>query len=197
MLYDPFAVLETLANGGFRWPSGSIPNFSYDFEEMSMPGRSTVPESCLITMDEITSAACSTYIAGLKAYNSCGYPVIFEPSGATGLDSRRSEAATQLMASGYVTLIKGSYMEIIHLAGMEKEEKYGEIIKTINNVDFKLVMAKQCRKLALRERCVVLATGPVYVLSDGERTVTIGNGSLFLAKAVSAIIYFSTSSGCS
>lgn len=135
-------------------------------------------------MDSITPAARDIYVAGLQAYNLKGLPVIFEPTGATGADFRRSEFAESLMTSGYVTLIKGSYTEILHLAGMGEGEK----AKGPKDREFKLEMGLKCRKLALRERCVVLATGPVYVLSDGERTAAIENGSLFLAKAVSTMI---------
>lgn len=170
--------------------SGSVPDFICDFEEMNTPGGNVVSESCLISMDSITPASCNAYLDGLKAYNLRGCPVVFEPIGATSVDFRRSEAATSLMASGYVALIKGSYLEILHLAGMDKDENYSEVLKTIKEKEFKLVIAKQCQSLALREKCVVLATGPVYILSDGERTVAIENGSLFLARAVSAIVQF-------
>lgn len=167
--------------------SGSVPHFSRDFQEMKFPGGSLVPRSCLIQMDSITPAARDTYVAGLQAYNLKGLPVIFEPAGATGADFRRSETAESLMASGYVTLIKGNYTEILHLAGLGEEERSIEKIKDTKDKNFKLEMGQECRKLALREKCVVLATGPVYVLSDGERTAAIENGSLFLAKAVSSI----------
>lgn len=168
----------------FRRRSGSVPHFSRDFQEMTLPGGDLVPQSCLIQMDSIAPAARDTYVAGLQVYNLKGLPVIFEPAGATGADFRRSEIAESLMASGYVTLIKGNYTEILHLAGLGEEEKNTGKIKDTKDKEFKLEMGKQCKKLALRERCVVLATGPVYVLSDGERTAAINNGSLFLAKTV-------------
>lgn len=167
--------------------SGSVPHFSDDFQEMKFPGGSSVPKSCLIQMDSITPAARDIYVAGLQAYNLEGLPVIFEPVGATGADFRRSEFAESLMASGYVTLIKGNYTEILHLAGLGEGENT-KSIKDIKDRELKPEMGLTCRKLALRERCVVLATGSVYVLSDGERTAAIENGSLFLAKAVSTMV---------
>lgn len=154
---------------------------------MKFPGGNSASKSCLIQMDSITPAARDIYVAGLQAYNLKGLPVIFEPTGATGTDFRRSEFAESLMASGYITLIKGNYTEILHLAGMCEGEKT-KSPKDTKDKEFKLEMGLKCRKLALRERCVVLATGPVYILSDGERTAAIENGSLFLAKAVSTMI---------
>lgn len=165
---------------------------------MNFPGGNSAPQSCLIQMDSVTSAAYSIYAAGLQAYNFKGLPVIFEPVGATGADFRRSQVAESLMSSGYVTLIKGNYTEILHLASLGEEgentetvkgEKDQEAARDGKDKEFKLEVGRQCRKLALRERCVALATGPVYVLSDGKRTAAIDNGSLFLAKAVSEIIH--------
>lgn len=152
-----------------------------------MPGGGKVPKSCLINMNLITQASLNTYVTALKAYNLKGYPVILEPEGVNGLDFRRALAAEALIASGYVTLIKGNVLEILHLSGMDKGEEYNKITKKSTPKELAVVAAKGCRKLAVRDRCVVLVTGPVCALSDGERTVTVDNGALFLAKAVSEV----------
>lgn len=67
---------------------------------------------CLIlNMGTVQSQTLENYVQALKAYNTVGGPVVFDPVGAGATELRRC-AVKHLMASGYFDIIKGNESEI-------------------------------------------------------------------------------------
>lgn len=141
--------------------------------------------SLVINMGTPTPDGISNYIRAVQAYNIIGGPVLLDPVGAGG-SSLRQEAVKKLMAGGYFDIIKGNEFEIMVVLGISKSQQRGvDSGKSDTSVAEK---ARLVKKLAARERNVVIMTGPVDVISDGDRTFLIRNGSKLLGRI--------TGSGC-
>ncbi|PGH29668.1 hydroxyethylthiazole kinase [[Emmonsia] crescens] len=134
--------------------------------------------SLLINMGTLNNESVDNYLQALRAYNDEGNPVVFDPVGAGATEIRR-KAAKQLLAGGYFDLIKGNESELIQLYGKVPGRQSGvDSGPSILNSKEKAKLAKD---LARRERNVVLLTGAVDYLSDGQRTLAIGNGHELLS----------------
>ncbi|KAG5304215.1 thiamine-phosphate pyrophosphorylase [Histoplasma capsulatum G186AR] len=133
--------------------------------------------SLLINMGTLNNESIDNYLQALQAYNAEGNPVVFDPVGAGATDVRR-KAAKQLMAGGYFDLIKGNESELIQVYGKVRGQQIGVDSgpSTLNCKE----KARLVMDLAKRERNIALLTGAVDYLSDGERTLAIGNGHSLL-----------------
>ncbi|KAI9823535.1 MAG: hypothetical protein M1819_001336 [Sarea resinae] len=141
--------------------------------------------SLVINMGTVTPEGLSNYLQALRAYNSRGGPVLFDPVGAGATHARR-DAVKVLMAGGYFDVIKGNESEIKTVAGESGVAQRGVDSGTSTLSD--LEKAKLVKHLAARESNVVLMTGKTDYLSDGERTYAISNGHEYLGNI--------TGSGC-
>ncbi|KAI9773610.1 MAG: hypothetical protein M1840_006884 [Geoglossum simile] len=142
--------------------------------------------SLVINMGTVTPAVIEDYVIALHTYNNYGGPVVFDPVGA-GATQARKDAVNRLLSEGYFDMIKGNEQEIKSVFGEEGVQQHRGVdsgSSALTDID----RAKLVKKLALRERNVILMTGPTDFLSDGERTFAISNGHEYLGKI--------TGSGC-
>jgi len=139
----------------------------------------------VINMGTATPEKINTFIAGMKAYNAVGAPVLLDPVGGGATALRRSAVKT-LLASGFFSIIKGNEGEIGAVAGTSTTQQRG--VDSGPSASTAEEKAQLVKNIALREHCIVLMTGQTDFLSDGVRTVAINNGSPFLGKI--------TGSGC-
>ncbi|OAP54778.1 hydroxyethylthiazole kinase [Fonsecaea erecta] len=139
----------------------------------------------VINMGTITPDKMEAYIAGMRAYNAAGQPVLFDPVGG-GATAVRRAAIERLLAEGFFSVIKGNEGEIGAVAGTSTMQQRGVDSGPSDSSDAQ--KAQLVEELARREHCIVLMTGKTDYLSDGTRTVAIRNGSNWLSKI--------TGSGC-
>ncbi|KAJ6151585.1 hypothetical protein N7470_007182 [Penicillium chermesinum] len=132
----------------------------------------------LINMGTLTGDSISNYLKALKAYNSRGNPVIYDPVGAAATEIRRN-AVTQLMAGGYFDLIKGNEGEIRQAWGSSAVQQRG-----VDSGPSKL------------DENLVLLTGAVDYLSDGERVIAVENGHSYLGQVTGTGCAVGSVSGC-
>lgn len=150
----------------------------------------------LINMGTLTSESVSNYQKAIKAYNTRGNPVIYDPVGAAATEIRRG-AVSQLMAGGYFDLIKGNEGEIRQVWGSNAVQQRG-VDSGPSTLDGQQ-KAALARDLARRESKyhiirsvdhnsytiignVVLMTGAVDYISDGERVIAVENGHPYLGQ---------------
>ena len=139
----------------------------------------------VVNMGTVTPDGLANYVQAIRAYNQVGGPVLFDPVGAGATTVRRQSVKT-LMGSGYFDVIKGNENEIATVLGESVVQQKGvDAGASTTNESAKVTMVK---KLAARERNVVLMTGEIDYLSDGGRTYAIKNGHRYLGKI--------TGSGC-
>ncbi len=139
----------------------------------------------VINMGTVTPDMIEVYLAGMRAYNAAGNPVLFDPVGG-GATSVRRDAIRKLLTGGFFSVIKGNEGEISAVAGSSTVQQRG--VDSGPSTSSSLEKVYLVRTLARRERCIVLMTGPTDYVSDGERSLAISNGSRWLGKI--------TGSGC-
>jgi hydroxyethylthiazole kinase len=106
--------------------------------------------------------------AGIKA-SAMGTPIILDPvgSGATPL---RTNSAKQLIAQTDIRVIRGNASEILSLRHADSKTKG---VDSVHSVD----EAADTAKILAEELQTTLAiTGPVDLITDGQRVVRVSNG---------------------
>ncbi|KAL9130467.1 MAG: hypothetical protein Q9217_001339 [Psora testacea] len=139
----------------------------------------------LVNMGTVTPDGLANYTQAIQAYNEVGGPVLFDPVGAGATVVRRNAVRT-LMGAGYFDVIKGNENEIATVLGEGMQQQKGVDSGASTSDD--TAKAQLVKKLAARERNVVLMTGSTDFLSDGKRTLAIKNGHEYLGRI--------TGSGC-
>ena len=152
---------------------------------LEAPDLAGLGGALVINMGTVTPEMRDSYLKALSAYNAVGGPVLYDPVGAGATQQRRDGVKT-LLAGGYFTVIKGNEGEIRTVAGATGFQQHGV---DSGALQLSLDERKQLvRATAARERNVVLMTGAIDVISDGERTIAISNGHPLLGEI--------TGSGC-
>ncbi|KAL1889825.1 thiamine biosynthetic bifunctional enzyme [Sporothrix stenoceras] len=159
-----------------------------------LPGSALV-----INMGTSTPESLANYVKAIGAYNAAGRPVVFDPVGAGATAVRRAAVRT-ILAAGYLDVIKGNEGEIqtVYLSGLSEEEVAAEPaglaqqrgVDGSNSLDTE-ARIRLVRRLAAREKCVVVLTGAVDYVSDsrGARVVAVEDGHPMLGQV--------TGTGCS
>ena len=141
--------------------------------------------SLVINMGTATSESLTSYLRAIRAYNRQGRPVLLDPVGA-GATMFRQIAVQTLMNGGWFQVIKGNENEIMTIAGFSNGQQKG--VDGGKSTTSHLDKARAVKKLAARERNIVVMTGATDYLSDGELVYAIFNGHSFLGQI--------TGSGC-
>ncbi|MGE5674592.1 MAG: hydroxyethylthiazole kinase [Mycobacterium leprae] len=123
-------------------------------------------------------------VAGASA-NQHGVPVVLDPVGAGGL-AVRTAAAIDLMSKIRMTAVRGNYGEILALAGTGGLVRGVDTATGDNNSAMVTRVAAAAKAVARRFGCIVAATGPIDVVSDGSRTVTVRSGHPIMGDIVGA-----------
>lgn len=120
----------------------------------------------------------AAFLAAQKA-TELGKPVIFDPV-ACGAISRKAGFAKELLEKTKVSVIKGNIGEIKYLAGYQGK------VRGVDSIDDGDSTVEACQSLAKKYNAVVAATGQVDVVTDGERTCLIENGTSMLTLITGA-----------
>ncbi|RHZ71257.1 hypothetical protein CDV55_100703 [Aspergillus turcosus] len=147
----------------------------------------------VINMGTLTRESIPNYLQAIKSYNERGNPVVYDPVGAAATQVRRG-AVKELMSGGYFDLIKGNEGEIRQVSGSSNAVQRG-VDSGPSTLDGQ-EKARLARDLARRERNVVLLTGAVDYISDGERVIAVENGHEFLGQVTGTGCAVGTVSGC-
>ncbi len=134
-----------------------------------------------LNIGTLTAQAVEVMLRSGRRANAVGIPVILDPVGA-GATAFRTTQAARLLAELRIACVRGNAGEIAALAGQAGGVRGVDVAGRIEAVD------RLAQELAGRTGAVVAATGPVDVLTDGDRTVRVENGHPLLARI--------TGSGC-
>lgn len=102
---------------------------------------------------------------------------------SAGATAVRRAAVKEILAAGYIDVIKGNESEIKTVAaGSSSSGATGEAQRGVDSSStlFRHEKIQLVRDLAARERAVVVMTGRTDLVSDGTRTVAIDNGHEYL-----------------
>lgn len=153
---------------------------------LEAPDLAALGGSLVINMGSVTPDSIQNYLAGIRAYNATGNPVIFDPVGA-GATKLRRDATQTLLNEGYFDVIKGNESEIQTVLGETEVVQHGVDSASGSQLSASQ-KAQMVKTLARREKNVVLMTGKIDYLSDGHRIYAISNGHEYLGSI--------TGSGC-
>lgn len=124
-------------------------------------------------------------VAGRKA-NELGHPVVLDPVGA-GASGLRTRTALQLLREVRFAVIRGNASEIRTLADGCGSTQGVDVSEEDKGMDLEQTAAL-AERFAIETRAVVVITGSVDVITDGQKTIFISNGRPEMA--------FITGTGC-
>jgi hydroxyethylthiazole kinase len=125
--------------------------------------------SLVLNIGTLTDPWVDAMVLAGKRATTLGKPIVLDPvgSGATGL---RTAAAKRILAETGVSVVRGNASEVLSLG---ETKAYGKGVDATHAVDDAETVAKE---LAGTLGTVVATTGPVDLVTDGERVVRIVGG---------------------
>lgn len=108
-----------------------------------------------------------------------GTPIILDPV-ACGAIPRKKTTIERLHKFGQFTVIKGNLAEIKALVGIEAK------VRGVDSLDEGEEGLESCKKLAREYGAVVAATGKIDIITDGERSCLVENGTEMLTRITGA-----------
>jgi hydroxyethylthiazole kinase len=154
---------------------GALPIMSHakeEVEEMVSVAGALVLNIGTLTPDWIDAME----LAGKRA-NEKGIPVILDPVGA-GATKLRTDSCRRLLDRVRISIVRGNAAEVATLAGVSAE------IRGVESISASGAAEVIGREFALRSGVTAAVTGPVDIVSDGQRTAKISNGHVMLSKVV-------------
>ncbi|MTT32113.1 hydroxyethylthiazole kinase [Terrilactibacillus sp. BCM23-1] len=130
--------------------------------------------SLVINIGTLTEDAILAMKEAGRSANHHGVPVIFDPVGI-GATAFRKETGFDLLDAIHPSIICGNMSEMKTLAGLESKSRGVDSGDSMDDAD------RLAKELAKKYETVMAITGPIDVVSDGERTVKLKNGHERLA----------------
>lgn len=126
----------------------------------------------VLNIGTVTNRTLASMLAAGKTANENHLPIIFDPVGV-GISTLRKNAATSILSEIKPAVLRGNYSEIGFLAGNSSQ---GKGVDSSANIPTQPEIENTCLLLAQRYQCVVAATGPIDVVSDGTKIISSENG---------------------
>lgn len=156
----------TLAAGGSPVMADAIE----EVEEMT-----SISSALVINFGTIKKESLVAMEKAMRKANEKDIPVVFDPVGV-GATTYRTKSAQWLLEQVKVTVIRGNVSEVASLIGVEAKTSgvdAGEVDED------KTTIAK---KTAKKYNTVVVISGEIDVITDGERVVYVENGHQMLTR---------------
>lgn len=148
-------------------------------EGIEMSHITGIADALVLNIGTINQPKALSMIAAGKVANEKGIPVVLDPVGV-GASAFRKDTTHQLLDEIKMSVLRGNISEIRCVAGLDAMAKgvdaSGEDIGREESREE--VAAHLARKLG----CVVIISGKVDVVSDGQRTLCVKNGHPMLGN---------------
>lgn len=144
---------------------------AYDFAKIS--------SSIYINTGTLTREQEQAMLMAVLSAKNNNIPVVLDPV-ACGAIKRKIDFIQKVFETGRVDIIKGNLGEIKFLAG------YAAQTRGVDSIDDGSNSVEACVSLAKKYNCVVAATGAEDIITDGERTAIIKNGTPLLTLVTGA-----------
>ncbi|WP_319585878.1 hydroxyethylthiazole kinase [uncultured Desulfobulbus sp.] len=136
----------------------------------------------VLNIGTLTDAWVTAMIKAGRKASERGKPIILDPVGA-GATALRTNAAKAILAQTWVSVVRGNASEILSLAGQESATKGVDTIHSVTEA------AEAAGTLARELGTTLAITGPIDLVTDGRRTLTIEGGHPLMTRV--------TGTGCS
>jgi len=114
------------------------------------------------------------FLAG-KTANKLGIPVILDPVGS-GATSLRTNTFRRLADELKLSIVRGNASEILSISSSAATTKGVDAVHDVEHA------SATARNMARQLGCVVAITGPVDLITDGEKVVRCKNGDAMMGK---------------
>lgn len=132
-----------------------------------------------INLGTLTAEQKDATIFAAKKASELKIPIVLDPV-ACGAITRKMDVITELFEVANISVIKGNIGEIKFLAGFAGK------VRGVDSVDDGDDAIEACKSLAKKYNTVVAATGKIDIITDGNRTCIIENGSSMLTMITGA-----------
>lgn len=123
----------------------------------------------------------SMFLAGKKA-NELGHPVLLDPVGV-GASTLRTSTSKDLIKQIRFAVIRGNISELKALSNYSSQTNGVDASEldqiTVENLDHSILMIHE---IAKKLKSIVVVTGVIDIVSDGERACVICNGNKMMAR---------------
>lgn len=150
---------------------GASPLMSYSYEEVEE--IVSIASAVVINIGTMNSSNLDLFIKAGKACNKYNKPVILDPVGVFATKAR-SEFTNRLLNEVKFDVVKGNAAEIKYIGGFDVNGKGVDSFDDEENLD------NIIKVVAKKLDCVVVATGKVDTVSDGDKVAKIDNGTVKL-----------------
>jgi len=147
--------------------AGGAPVMADALEEVCE--MAAVSGALVLNIGTLNPSLVESMIAAGTAANKAKVPVILDPVGA-GATRLRTESAWRLLAELEIAILKGNAGEVGVLAGA------GGAVKGVDSFGLAGDPVQIAREFAKAEGITVVISGETDIVSDGTRTLLVGNG---------------------
>lgn len=166
-----FVVMNTTAN--ITLCIGALPVMAHarqEVEDMAQAADALVLNLGTLSPEQVEAML----LAGGRA-NAKGIPIVLDPVGA-GATPYRTESAHRLLHELSIAVVRGNAAEVATLTGIDAS------IRGVESVGYGSDATSIAIDFARRYQCVAAVTGPVDVVTDGNRLLRVANGHPLMAK---------------
>jgi len=147
---------------------GASPLMSFSYEEVD--DIVSVSSSVVINIGTMNSELLDLYILAGKTANKYNKPIILDPVGVFATKAR-AELTNKLLNEVKFDVVKGNIAEIKFIGGFEVKGK------GVDSFDDDEDSTEIIKKVAKKLECVVVATGKIDIVTDGNTVYKINNGT--------------------
>ena len=147
---------------------GASPLMSYSIEEVDE--IVAVASSVVINIGTVNSSHVDLFVKAAKAANKFNKPLVLDPVGVFATKTR-ANLVNRLLNEAKFTVIKGNVSEIKYIGGFDVRGKGVDSFDDEENID--TIIKKISKKLD----AIVVATGKVDTITDGQTIIKINNGT--------------------
>lgn len=157
---------------------GASPIMADDLKEAA--DITSIASALVINIGTLNERTIESMIESGKKANELNIPVVLDPVGA-GASLFRNKTTKRILEEIKISVLRGNMSEIKFIAGLESETKGVDASESDlkSDSDEGIRVAKS---LAKRFNCTVAITGVCDIVSDGEKSVTIENGTKMLSN---------------
>lgn len=147
---------------------GASPLMSYSIEEVEQ--IITIASSVVINIGTMNSSHLELFVQASKIANKLNKPLILDPVGVFATKTR-ADFTQRLLNEAKFDVIKGNVAEIKYIGGFDVKGKGVDSFDDEEEIDD--IIKKVSKKL----ECIVVATGKIDTITDGQKIIKINNGT--------------------
>jgi len=166
-----YVVMNNTANALLA--IGASPVMAHAIDEVEE--MVAIASSLVINIGTLSGEWVKAMILAGKAANKKRIPVVFDPVGA-GATSYRTQTCLLIITECKPSVIRGNASEIMALVNSQNQTKGVDSIATSDSA------IDAAKSLAKRTKSVVVISGPIDYITDGDRIAAVKNGSVMMTK---------------